>query len=156
MPTPRASRGYAMLDALFALLLLGAGALVCGQVLLDGMRASRAARMHAEAVLLAADMAELAAMAEAPLIDTADPAPAALDCYGRAAACARGEWLAFEAQAWRERVAAAMPLGRAVVCRDAAPWNAGLRWECHDAPGAPAVVKLGWDAAKPPRVVVQL
>jgi transcriptional repressor NrdR len=63
---------------------------------------------------------------------------------------------AFEAQAWRERVAAAMPLGRAVVCRDAAPWNAGLRWECHDAPGAPAVVKLGWDAAKPPRVVVQL
>lgn len=148
--------GYAMLDALVAMLLLGFGAIVCARALLDGSRASREARLHAEAALLAADMAELAAFGDVPVFDTATAAPVVASCLGPGIACSRAAWLAFEAQDWRRRVLAAMPAGRAVVCRDAMPWSGGYRWECLAAAGAPYVVKLGWDADRAPRVVVQL
>jgi len=53
---------------------------------------------------------------------------------------------------WSDRAAAALPGGRAVVCRDPSPWDdatGAYRWACEPAAG-PLLVKIGWQQGSAP------
>jgi Tfp pilus assembly protein PilV len=87
MPSPGRSTGFAMIDALVALLLFAVGLLAACAALAHGMRATHAAVLDGRAVDLAADLAEdrrgltadeaaAALLAWQVRVDLALPAPA--------------------------------------------------------------------------------
>ncbi|MCD6027192.1 MAG: pilV [Solimicrobium sp.] len=65
---------------------------------------------------------------------------------------------------WMQYIHTALPNGRAVICRDNAPWNSNmnsLTWDCASSDdNASIMIKLGWsedhdkDAFPPPRLAV--
>jgi Tfp pilus assembly protein PilV len=106
-----------------ALCLLSLAALSIIGLQWRSLAANHQSALHGAAIQLAADMAD-SLRAEA----------------GSAAPTAP------EYAAWLARVAAALPSGRAVICRDRAPWNeaaGAYRWDCT-ADAGPLLIKLGW------------
>jgi type IV pilus assembly protein PilV len=113
-------RGFTLIEVLAALCLLSLAALAIVGLQWRSLHATHQSALQRKAMQLAVDIAdELRA-------GTAPDAPAQA--------------------AWTERAAAALPNGRAVICRDPAPWNdaaGAYRWSCDPAAG-PLLVKLGW------------
>ncbi len=73
-------------------------------------------------------------------------------CYSKGANCGAEALAQFDIHEWENRVRASLPGARAVICRDASPWNNGvgaLAWACTESPGASLVVKLGWQPKNP-------
>ena len=117
------ARGFTLVEVLIALCLLSLAALSLLALQWRSLNTTQQSALHGVAMQLAVDMADALRAAERP-----DPAQEA---------------------AWQARAAAALPAGRAVICRDAAPWNeaaGAYRWDCAGEHG-PQVVKLGWRTA---------
>lgn len=153
----RATRGFALLEVLAAVLVFALGLLALAGVMLASMRSTHAAQQAGSANGLARDYRELMLMVPPAAlppstfeIDTARFQPTASLCV--AGSCTPGELVAFMQSDWARRVETALPGGRALVCRDASPRrpDGSLRWEC-DGQGA-LTVKIGWlsrEAAPP-------
>jgi type IV pilus assembly protein PilV len=130
------ARGFTLIEVLIVLCLLSLAALSLLELQWRSLHATRQSALHGVAMQLAVDMAERLR------------AGAALD--------------AAEQAAWQAQVATALPAGRALICRDAAPWDeaaGAYRWPCSGEPSGPQVVKLGWrsaagDAVPHPSVVI--
>lgn len=126
--------GFTLIEVMVALCLLSLAALCMVNLQWRSLDATHQSALHRIAMQLAADIAdELRA-------GTAPDAPAQA--------------------AWTARAAAALPSGRAVVCRDPSPWDAAAgayRWACDSAAG-PLLVKVAWQegggAPATPRIVV--
>jgi len=135
------SRGFTLIEALITLCLLSLAAIAILDLQWRSLRASRQSSLHSIAMQLATDMADG--------LRVAWPAPDAPATPG------------FDA--WLAEVGVALPAGRAIICRDAAPWDevaGAYRWDCGE-PAGPLVIKIGWDGAgdgtmSPPRVVVSV
>ncbi|MET0312095.1 MAG: type IV pilus modification protein PilV [Burkholderiaceae bacterium] len=145
----RATRGFALLEVLVAVLVFVLGLLALAGTLLASLRSTHAAQQASAANGLARDYRELMLMtprAALPAstfeIDTAGFTRSQKLCT--AATCTPDELVAFMQTDWSRRVETSLPGGRALVCRDSAPRRAdgSLRWEC-DGQGA-LTVKLGW------------
>lgn len=128
------ARGYTLIEVLLALCLLSLAALSIVNLQWRSLDTTHQSALHRKAMQFAADIAdELRA-------GTVPDAPAQA--------------------VWQERAGAALPGGRAVVCRDPSPWNdtaGALRWACAPTAG-PLLVKLGWQeggsAPAAPRLVL--
>jgi type IV pilus assembly protein PilV len=128
------ARGFTLIEVLVALCLLSLAALGIINLQWRSLHATYQSALHRTAMQLATDIAdELRA-------GTAPDAPAQA--------------------AWRDRAAAALPGGRAVVCRDPSPWDdaaGAYRWACEPAAG-PLLVKMAWQeggsALAAPQLVV--
>ena len=129
------ARGFTLLEVLVALCLLSLAALSIVALQWRSLGATHQSALQGVAMQLAADMADGL---------RADAASTALDH-----------------SAWLTRVGGSLPGGRAVLCRDAAPWDEAAdayRWDCGTATG-PLLIKIGWrdggnSAPAAPRVVV--
>lgn len=119
------ARGFSLTEVLIVLCLLSLAALSLLELQWRSLNATQQSALHGVAMQLAVDMAERLRAGAMP--DAA------------------------EQEAWQARVAAALPAGRALICQDAAPWDAAAgayRWECTGAaPPGPQVVKVGWRSA---------
>ena len=128
------ARGFTLIEVLLALCLLSLAALGIANLQWRALEATHQSALHRKAMQFATDIAdELRA-------GTVPDAPAQA--------------------AWQDRASAALPGGRAVVCRDASPWNdaaGAVRWDCSTVAG-PLLVKLGWQeggrAPAAPRLVL--
>jgi type IV pilus assembly protein PilV len=164
-------------EVLVALFVLAVGIVGASATQVLAQRSRHGAALAAEGARLASSMA--ARMRANPVaMATADSAnpylfdhDAATDagpswsaaCLG-AANCTPLQMAQFDIDEAIETLHARFPLGRIVVCRDGAPWDAAagtLAWNCAAAAGAPVVIKLGWrdnggdaQAAAAPRVAV--
>ncbi len=168
----RGTAGFAMLEALVAMVVLAIGVLGVASLLLNSSRFSQQASYDTVAMQLATEMAErmrantavsgvgAAAEALAPnlyFIDTQTsqlPAltrnPYTTACASTLLSCAQ-DTARFDVIEWWNRVAAALPGGRAVICRDTVAYNqtSGFSWGCTAAASgrvddAPIVIKVGW------------
>jgi type IV pilus assembly protein PilV len=161
------AHGFAMLEALVAVLVLAIGVLGVVGLLLTSQRFSQQSSFDTVAMHLASDLADKM-RANLPASQTANPAnnPYLFDtatmgvnpippqnfystpCTDVVTVCA--PLLArFDVDEWVRRARLALPGARAVVCRDDISWQAaGFNpWACAPAGGAgtaPIVIKLGW------------
>jgi type IV pilus assembly protein PilV len=135
---------------------------------LNALRMTQQSGLHSSAFQLAMEMADRMRAndsrmkqddADNPFLSVdydattdGDPSAPATLCYS--AACNDEQLAAFDIYEWQKRIKAALPGGRAVICRDATPWNEASKsfdWDCDDATGkgASLVIKLGWRGKNP-------
>lgn len=170
----RGAAGFAMLEALVAIVVLAVGVIGVAGLLLSSSRFTQQASYDTTAMQLATEMAErmrsntlvsqTGAAAEAitpnryfidttvsqkPAISAAN-SPYALACGASASGCAQ-QRADFDVVEFWERVTAALPGGRAVICRDMVAYNqaTGFSWACVPSTtsrpdDAPIVIKIGW------------
>ena len=146
--------GFTLVEVLVALVVLAVGMLGMAVLLLEGLRASRIALEHTQAVNLAADMAERmrANRAAARAYDTAEGTPdPRLDaaCEDAAGPCAPEAMAGNDLRRWLDAVAATLPDGRGEievgpVAATAHRGTVTVRW-APDAAAGPATYVLEVD-----------
>ncbi|MGW8391436.1 type IV pilus modification protein PilV [Pseudoduganella sp. HUAS MS19] len=150
--------GFTMLEVLVAVLLLAVGLVGALAMQAHAMRTRQESALQTEALQAAATLAEhiranaaqssayLGFEFDAAAGSGAPDAPAA--CNG--APCDSVTIAQQELHEFRRRLAAALPLARAVVCRDAGAAPGGqLQWPCSGAADAPVAIKIGWRSRRP-------
>lgn len=166
--------GFSLIEVLVAVLVLALGVIGAASMQLTAMRTSHQSGLQTMAVQLAAELADKMRANDAQMkkndtdnpfigisfrqsVDGTPTAPSKL-CYS--ASCNSRELADFDIYEWKRRLAATLPDARAVVCRDAQPWDDAqhsLAWECQggaDA-GASVVIKVGWQAKNPDGTLVR-
>ena len=163
------SAGFTLIEVLVALLVLAVGVLGGASMQLHALRTRHESALLSDALELATTLAERmrANAVQMQQDDAANPylavqydavseaaplAPGVL-CFAPAR-CSSFELASFDVYEFKQQIKTALPGGRAVICRDAQPWNGAsnsFNWTCSSAPAAPIVIKLGWrhpDGAK--------
>jgi len=111
--------GFTLVEVLVALVVLAVGMLGMALLLHEGLQSSRIALEHAQAVNLAADMAERmrANRSAAAAYDTADGPEPRLDaaCEDAVGPCAPDAMAGNDLRRWLDAVAAALPDGQGDV-----------------------------------------
>ncbi len=156
--------GFSMIEVLVSILVLAAGVIGAAGMQLAALRTTRQSAFQSAAVQLASELADKMRANDSQMkrADGAnpflalqyqaadgDPPASAKSCY--ATDCDGSELAEFDIYEWKKRVKAALPGGRAVVCRDAKPWDSSansLTWDCTAGAvdGGSLVIKLGWYA----------
>ena len=152
--------GFALVEVLIAILVLGLGVIGAAALQLTAMRTTQQSGFQTAALQLAVEMADKmrSNASQMRLADEHNPflaidfgavndqsvAPARLCHVER---CTAEELARFDIQEWQQRVRAVLPGARAVVCRDARPWDESANafsWACTPSTAASIVIKLGW------------
>jgi len=151
--------GFTLLEVLIAMLVLALG-LVGGMAMgLHAMRTRHESALLSKAVQIAAGMAERM-RANAAQVPTGylgvdydarlDPVPAVPAGLCRQDPCDPAGIARLDVYDLARQVRAALPGGRARVCRDAQLYaNGRLRWDCTGGALDPVVVKIGWRGRRP-------
>jgi len=160
-------RGFSLTEVLVAVFVLGLGVIGAAAMQLSALRTTQQSRFQTNATQLASEMADkmranasqmklsddmnpFLSVSYASLTDAAPTAPGK-QCY--AATCDSGELAGFDIYDFQKRVKATLPGGRAMICRDAQPWDVAanaFRWDCNAESGKGSVViKLGWQERRP-------
>jgi type IV pilus assembly protein PilV len=111
------NRGFTLIEALVALVVLSIGMLGIAALYVEGLRASRAALVRTEAVTLATDMADrIRANRDAGAAYEGAAAVAAdADCEAGGAGCTPAELAAHDLFIWGEAIGDALPGGSGSV-----------------------------------------
>lgn len=155
--------GVSLIEVLVAVLVLALGVIGAGGMQLTALRTSHQSGLQTAAVHLATELAEKMRANDQQMkrVDTDNPylglnyraavdgdpvAPSKL-CY--ASECNAKDLAEFDLYDWKMRLRAALPDARALVCRDAAPWDVSkgaLIWSCASDAGSQGslVIKVGW------------
>jgi type IV pilus assembly protein PilV len=157
----RSYRGFTLIEVLVALFVLSIGLVGAAAMQMKAGAARHQSALMSDAVQLAHSLAErmranpvamAAADAANPYLQlnydssTGAPVPPGLACLGDAS-CSPAAMAAFDLYETSRALYDGFPGARLLVCRDAAPWDAGadrLSWDCVAGTGAPIVIKLGW------------
>lgn len=168
------TKGFTIVEALVAILLLALGLIGGTAMQLTALRTRHQSALLSNALQLASGMAErMRANAGQMQLGDSDnpylnvrydvgadvaPAPPAKLCFA-ASHCGESELAALDIYELKRQVKAALPGGRLLICRDSRQWDSarkGLRWSCDGAAGAPVVIKLGWRGKNPDGTPLQL
>ena len=131
-------RGFSMIEVLVSLLVLAIGVIGAAAMQLAAFRTSQQAAFQAVALQLATELADkMRANDQAIKIksSTTNPfigidysttsAPSVPDafCFGATTSCNATALANFDIYEWENRLKAALPTARVVVCRDSTPWD---------------------------------
>jgi type IV pilus assembly protein PilV len=164
--------GFSMMEVLVSILVLAIGVIGAAGLQLGALRATKQSSLQTTALQLAAEMADKMRANDKQMKQSTslflgvdyqsasdgEPATPAKMCY--AAPCNADELAAFDIYEWEKRVKDTLPGGRAMICRDASPWDSdknSLTWDCDgkSGNGASYVVKVGWQARNPDGTLIQ-
>lgn len=158
--------GFSLIEVMVSILVLAVGVIGAAGMQLSAMRTSQQSGLHTTALQLAAEMADRMRANDSQMRRPDEDNPfLALDysaakgqatapsmlCYSQT--CDGDELAEFDLYEWKRRLHAALPAGRAVICRDRAPWDGAagsLTWDCDGAGEDGAlVIKVGWMGKNP-------
>jgi type IV pilus assembly protein PilV len=164
-----AHSGFTLVEVMVSVFVLALGVIGAAGMQLSALRTTQQSGLQTNAVQLASEIAETMRANSSQMRLTGDdnpfigidyqagagdpPAPDA-SCFSRSSDCDAAQLASFEIHEWESRIRASLPSGRAVVCRDADPWDAGThsyKWDCGaSSPDAGSVVvKIGWQGKNP-------
>lgn len=155
--------GVSLIEVLVSILVLALGVIGAGGMQLAALRTSRQSGLQTAAIQLASELADRM-RANDHQMKQADADNLFLGLDYRAAvdgepsqpgklchtgACSPRELAEFDLYDWKRRLRSTLPDGRAVICRDAAPWSdsgKNLTWACTTGAGnaGTLVIKVGW------------
>lgn len=161
--------GFALIEVLLSILVLSLGVIGAAGMQLTAMRTTQQSALQTAALELAVEMADVMrandrVMKQSDAVNpflqvdyasSTEPAAPAVSCYGEAAHCSPEEIADFTIYEWEKRLGATLPNARALICRDASPWDSdagSFAWACHAAAGTgqgPLVIKIGWQGKNP-------
>ena len=160
--------GFSLIEVLISVFVLALGVIGSAGMQLGALRTTQQSAFQTTALELAAEMADkmranasqmkqsdnLFLKVDYQSASGADPAPPGAFCYGKDAACDAEALARFDIYEWEKRIKSSLPGGRALICRDAAPWDSGagaLTWTCSKPSfdSAGLVIKIGWQAKNP-------
>lgn len=158
MAALRQAGGFSLVEVMVAACVLALGVIGSADLQMSAWRATQITAEQGTALGLAADLADrLRAVkrqtpwpeGSGPLLQLDQDAMPQSMPGCQEAICGGGQSAALGAREWMTRLAASLPGARALVCRDAKPWDeaaASYRWECGGGQGggAPLVIKIGW------------
>ncbi|MBB3224137.1 type IV pilus modification protein PilV [Pseudoduganella umbonata] len=146
--------GFTLLEVLIAVLVLALGLTGGAAMQLHAMRTRHESALLSASLQIAVAMADRmrANAGQVPAIYLgvdydahAGAMPEAPGNLCRAESCNATDIARLDIHELVRQVHAALPAGRARICRDAQPYAAGrLRWECSGGADDPVVVKIGW------------
>lgn len=155
--------GFSLIEVLVSVFVLALGIIGAAGMQLTALRTNQQSAYQTAAVQLASEFADRMRSNDTQMkrddgdnpylgIDyeaASDDAPAmpSTNCY--TSSCSGAELAEFDIYEWKQRLKAALPNGRVVVCRDTEPWDDskhGFTWDCSagSAGNATVVVKVGW------------
>jgi len=154
--------GFSLIEVLVSILVLALGVIGAAGMQLTAMRTTQQSAFQTLALQLAGEMADKmrandSQMKKAganPFLAVSyqsaiegEPAPPGKLCYS--SACDGDDLAEFDIYEWKKRIKESLPGGRALICRDAAPWDSAkeaLTWSCSGGSGdsASLVIKIGW------------
>ncbi len=146
-----------MVEVLIAILILGFGMLGTASLIMVSMKSSNYSSSSSRALSLAREYGEFmqgnvtqtrVITGNVFLIDTnassSLPSSTATTC--QLSDCNSQDMARAQISDWVSRFNAQLPNGRAVVCRDTAPFSSGTpQWACNGS-GTNYVMKIGWNA----------
>ncbi|CAN5394591.1 type IV pilus modification protein PilV [soil metagenome] len=160
--------GFSLIEVLISVFVLALGVIGAAGMQLTALRTTQQSGFQTSAVELAAEMADKmranASQMKLPnnlflqvnyqSAESAEPAAPGVLCYSAASNCNAEQLAAFEIYEWKKRIKSSLPRGRALICRDARPWDDSARaftWACSGGANenAPLVIKLGWQEKNP-------
>jgi type IV pilus assembly protein PilV len=166
--------GVSLIEVLVAVLVLALGVIGAAGMQLTAMRTSRQSGLQTVALQLASELADKMRSNDSQMkladgdnsfleldyqsaVD-GDPPPPSKLCHS--GDCNAKEAAEYDLYEWLKHLKAALPDGRAVVCRDAQPWNDSakeLNWNCTPGAGSAAslVIKLGWQGKNPDGTLIR-
>lgn len=158
----RQARGYCLIEAVTALLLLALGTLGATALQLAALRSQQQADWRTHAVQLVSSMADAMRANGAqmhqddhnnPYLNavydaTANAAPAAPSpqCWA-SSPCTSAQLAAADIYELQQQLKASLPGARLLICRDGKPWDVQLQrfsWSCSGLATDAVVIKLGW------------
>lgn len=156
---PKRQRGFGLIEALVAIVVMAFGLLAVVGVQLQALRGNQQASQSAVAASLVRDYQEMmVAMPSSQLASSTSTVSiiknayspvngSAAECKGTTANCTSSQFNDFQVAEWIARVASALPGGVATVCLDNDyKESSGLyKWDCSGA-GDVMVIKIGWTA----------
>lgn len=170
------SKGFSLFEVLVSILVLALGVIGAAGMQLTALRTSQQSAIQTTALELATELADkmrandraMKASDESNLFlgidyttSTAPTVPSRF-CYDRSASCDAGQLAAFDIYEWEKRLKEGLPDGRAVICRDAKPWDStahAYKWECDggvaSVGSAPLVIKIGWQGKNPDGTLIR-
>ncbi len=119
----RSSAGYALLEALIAVIVAAVGFIGAARMQTFGMKLNNSAQTRQKANLLGSQMADRIRANQRGFRNGFYDKPAAGDkaCLSSAVGCTPGELAVADAREWLDEVAAQLPRGQGVVCVDSTP-----------------------------------
>lgn len=143
--TARRHDGYALFEALIAVIVLSVGFIGAARMQTVGLKLNNSAHSRQKAALLAYQMTDrIRANSAGTYIGAL---PGATDCLDDAAGCTPIQMVAADVAQWRADLAAQLPSGAGVVCLDGTPNEPDATFadpKCDGAAGSTAVVKVFW------------
>jgi type IV pilus assembly protein PilV len=159
--------GFTLAEIVLSAFVLALGIVGAAAMQLTALRTIRQSAFHSAALDLATELADQIRASRLsagsghvhPYIGmdyrtTTEPIAPSILCYGPTVSCDPQQFAQFEFYDWQRRMRFALPAARAVVCHDAAPWDATagvLRWACSSTGNAAGslVIKIGWQTGNP-------
>lgn len=155
------SKGFSLLEVLISMLILAFGVMSMGGLQLASMKSAQSASSFSMAATLAKDYTEMMRSNTSVSNNTATSAPnnpylfdssststftASPTVNCKTTVCTAANISVLHVADWADRVAAQLPGGKAVVCRDPAPRNAdgNYKWDCGANNGTAVTIKIGW------------
>lgn len=136
--------GFSLLELSIAAAIYSMGLGSVSLMLLLAVQGTATARLDTVAAMHAASLAEAIAMSSDAVGHYIHPVDAGSCAPG--SACGEDELAAWNLDAWRAHVAADLPRGEGLVCRDGTPTDGNGRDAACDG-GGPPVIKVFWQTA---------
>jgi len=151
-------RGFALIEALIAVLLLSLTALAYAALQVRGLSANTSAMWRSKATILAYELGDRMRANRAAVTAgnyNALTVPGAPPACGGVASCTPAQMAALDYAQWSTEVGNLLPGGSGVVCRDSTPDDGAAAAPACDGAGATFAVKLFWtEHGTPARLVV--
>lgn len=143
--------GLSLIEVLVSILVLSVGVMGTLRMQLNSIQTAQQSGFYSTAMELASEMAEILRSNPAQL---QQQLPIHFQSKKNSTEFAQtwDEPVSTEVSTWIKRIDMAIPNGRAVICRDSAPWDSdlgSLKWDCTSAGESSdtttsIVIKLGW------------